>query len=155
LTSDFQIDRVAPERLHELRRRVLRSNNPDISVADKRDNEETAIHYAGLIDDVVVVSASFYPSVSPVRPELVTYQLRYMATDFDVQGKGLGRLVMNQAEDDLRALGVEQVWANGRDTALGFYKSLNWELVPGSEHLSPETQLPHTVIVKRLTEMDA
>jgi GNAT superfamily N-acetyltransferase len=75
-----------------------------------------------------------------------------MATDFDVQGRGYGATVLDVAEDELRALGVEQMWANGRDTALGFYERLGWLKVDGSEHLSPETQLPHTVIFKQLIE---
>jgi GNAT superfamily N-acetyltransferase len=73
-----------------------------------------------------------------------------MATDFDVQGRGYGAGVLEIAEDDLRSLGVEQIWANGRDTALGFYESVGWHRIEGSEHLSPETDLPHTVIFKRL-----
>jgi GNAT superfamily N-acetyltransferase len=99
-----------------------------------------------------VVSASFFPSSPPMNPTLVTYQLRYMATDFDVQGRGYGALVLAVAEEDLRALGAEQMWANGRDTALGFYQHVGWLTVEGSEHLSPETQLPHTVIFKRLND---
>ena len=136
--------------LHELRRRVLRSNNPDISVADGRDEEETSLHFAGFLGDRLVVSASFYPSTSPVNHNFVTYQLRYMATDFDVQGMGLGAKVIEFAEFELRARGVQQLWANGRDTALGFYRATGWKTVDGSEHLSPETQLPHTVIYKIL-----
>ncbi len=87
-----------------------------------------------------------------MNPTLVTYQLRYMATDFDVQGRGYGALVLAVAEDELRTLGAQQIWANGRDTALGFYRAVGWLSVEGSEHLSPETQLPHTVIFKRLDD---
>jgi len=141
---------VNPLELHELRRRVLRSNDPATSVADPRDDESTARHYAGFVGGRLVVSASFYPSPSPVNPELVTYQLRYMATDFDVQGRGYGTRVLDFAEIDLQALGAQQLWANGRDTALGFYRRTGWSTLEGSEHLSPETQLPHTVIFKRL-----
>ena len=148
--QSFRVERVTSTVLHDLRRRVLRSNNPDISVADKRDEEETSLHYGGFLGDRLVVSASFYPSTSPVNPNLVTYQLRYMATDFDVQGMGLGAQVIEFAEFELRARGVQQVWANGRDTALGFYRATGWKTVEGSEHLSPETQLPHTVIYKIL-----
>ncbi|HEY5092361.1 MAG TPA: hypothetical protein VII60_03770, partial [Acidimicrobiales bacterium] len=60
--------------------------------------------------------------------------------------------VLAVAEHELRSLGAEQIWANGRDTALGFYQNVGWLSVDGSEHLSPETQLPHTVIFKRLNE---
>ena len=85
-----------------------------------------------------------------MNPTLVTYQLRYMATDYDVQGRGFGAQVLAVAEEDLRALGAQQIWANGRDSALGFYQHVGWRSVEGSEHLSAETKLPHTVIFKRL-----
>ena len=49
-----------------------------------------------------------------------------------------------------REAGAEQLWANARDTALGFYLETGWEVIPGSEHISAETQLPHHVIVKLL-----
>jgi GNAT superfamily N-acetyltransferase len=146
------VERVAATRLHELRRRVLRNNDPDTVVADPRDEESTSMHYAGLVNDRVVVCASFYPSNSPVDPSRRTYQLRYMATDFDQQGRGLATTVLRAAERDLIALGVQQVWANGRDTALGFYRATGWRLIEGSEHLSPETSLPHTVIVRDLDD---
>jgi GNAT superfamily N-acetyltransferase len=143
---------VSSDQLHDVRRRVLRNDDARLYHPDVRDEEATSIHFGGLLGDRVVVSASFFPSSPPMNPTLVTYQLRYMATDFDVQGRGYGALVLSVAEDDLRELGVEQIWANGRDTALGFYENVGWRKVEGSEHLSPETQLPHTVIFKRLNE---
>ena len=81
----------------------------------------------------------------------MTYQLRYMATDFDAQGRGYGARVLSVAEELLVRRGVQQLWANGRDTALGFYFAVGWSALEGSEHMSPETGLPHTVIVKQLT----
>lgn len=146
----FEVCRVDPLKLHDLRRRALRSNNPEVSVGDPRDGESTSLHFAGYLGDRLVVSASFFPSTSPVDPDVKSYQLRYMATDFDAQGKGYGAEVLEFAESQLREQGVRQVWANGRDTALGFYRAIGWEIVEGSEHLSPETKLPHTVIYKSL-----
>jgi GNAT superfamily N-acetyltransferase len=136
--------------LHDLRRRVLRSANPDASVEDDRDEEATSCHFAGLLGERVVVSASFYPSTLSLHRELVTYQLRYMATDAHVQGRGYGARVLRFAEQDLASRGVEQLWANGRDSALGFYVAMGWSTIPGSEHVSSETKLPHTVIYKVL-----
>ncbi|MHB1087879.1 MAG: GNAT family N-acetyltransferase [Acidimicrobiales bacterium] len=145
----FEVRRVDALQLHELRRRVLRSNNPDVSVSDPRDEESSSLHFGGFLGDRLVVSASFFVSPSPLSSG-AAYQLRYMATDFDVQGKGYGALVLEAAAAQLRTLGVEQVWANGRDTALGFYRATGWQVVEGSEHLSAETRLPHTVILKSL-----
>lgn len=148
--GEFTIIPVDPEQLHDLRRRVLRSGIENAVVADTRDHDSDALHYAGLINDQVVVSASFYPSPAPVNESLMSYQLRYMAVDFDVQGMGFGKEVLDYAEAELRRRGARQMWANGRDTALGFYQATGWQFVPGSEHLSKETGLPHTVIYKVL-----
>jgi GNAT superfamily N-acetyltransferase len=149
-TLEFDVRRVDASVLYELRRRVLRGNDPKKTVADPRDEEDSSLHYGGFLDGRLVVSASFFPSAAPKRENLATYQLRYMATDFDVQGEGYGALVLASAEDALRAQGAQQVWANARDTALGFYRSTGWTVLEGTEHLSPETKLPHTVIVKLL-----
>ena len=144
----LRISSVEARELHELRRRVLRGNNPATSVADARDEESTALHFAGWLGERLVVSASFYPTSAPVNGELPSFQLRYMATDFDVQGRGYGARVLVAAEAELRRRGARQLWANGRDTALGFYLATGWRTVAGSQHLSPETQLPHTIIYK-------
>jgi GNAT superfamily N-acetyltransferase len=148
--DDLRVERVSAAQLHELRRRVLRNDDAALYHPDPRDDDATSLHYGGFLGTRLVVSASFFPSAPPMNAGLITFQLRYMATDFDVQGRGYGARVLAFAEDDLRSLGVEQVWANGRDTALGFYESVGWRCVEGSEHLSPETLLPHTVIFKSL-----
>ncbi len=142
--------RVEAPVLYELRRRVLRGNSPTSNVEDPRDFDSTSLHFGGFYDDVLVVSASFFRATSPINPERESYQLRYMATDFDAQGRGYGALVMSEAREALAETGATELWANARDSALGFYRSTGWTLVEGSEHLSPETLLPHTIIVLRL-----
>ena len=151
-TAEFRVERVEAPVLHELRRRVLRGNDPELSVADPRDGDATTRHFGGFVDDRLVVSASFYLATALVHEHLVSYQLRYMATDFDAQGNGYGASVLVIAFDELRALGAEQVWAYARDTALGFYVATGWTIVEGSEFISAETQLPHSIIVKLLVE---
>ncbi|MEO9180978.1 MAG: GNAT family N-acetyltransferase [Acidimicrobiales bacterium] len=155
MTEELKVERVRARELGPLRQRVLRNDDPLLYHPDVRDDEPSSLHYAGFLGERLVVSASFFPSAPPMNPSLITFQLRYMATDFDVQGRGYGALVLEFAEDELRELGVEQMWANGRDTALGFYRAVGWLSVEGSEHLSPETELPHTVIFKQLTNDEA
>ena len=149
--DELRVERVTADQLHDLRRRVLRDDDRAIYHPDPRDDDETSRHYGGFLGERLVVSASFFPSAPPMNTGLVTYQLRYMATDFDVQSRGYGARVLAFAEDDLRDDGIEQLWANARDTALGFYETVGWQRVEGSEHLSAETMLPHTVIFKRLS----
>jgi GNAT superfamily N-acetyltransferase len=150
IEDEFQVVSVAARELHELRRRVLRENDATKSVDEPRDAEPTSLHFAGLLNGRVVVSASFYPTPAPIRSDLLSYQLRFMAVDADAQGRGYGARVLDVAESALATAGAEQLWANARDTALGFYLKTGWEVIPGSEHISGETQLPHHVIVKLL-----
>jgi len=136
--------------LHDLRRRVLRNNDPAAEVSDVRDVEPDALHLAGFVDDVLIACGSVYPSVSPVHPEVPTWQLRYLAVDQAHQNRGYGAEVLNALCAAVVSRGAREIWANGRDTALPFYRREGWQLVPGSEHLSPSTGLPHTVIWKSL-----
>ena len=138
--------------LHDLRRRVLRNNDPAAEVSDVRDTEPAALHLAGFLDDVLVACGSVYPSTSPLHPELATWQLRYLAVDQRYQSQGHGAVVLTALCDAVLERGAREIWANGRDTALAFYRREGWHLVTGSEHLSPSTGLPHTVIWKSLDE---
>jgi len=148
--AELKVTEISPARLYDLRRRVLREANPDANVANLRDDEAESLHVAGLLEDRVVSSASYYQTPSPDHERALAYQMRYVATDFDVQSRGFGRLVLAFAEDELRRRGAEIVWANARDRALRFYRREGWHVVEGTEHLSAETQLAHTRIFKDL-----
>ncbi len=147
MTEAFTVAAVAPRELYELRRRVLRAGRADAVVAHPADDAIGTLHFAGRLGAQIVVSASFF--VAP-GPREATHQLRYMATEPAVQGRGFGRRVLVVAETTLASVGVRRVWANARDSALGFYRACGWSVLEGSEHLSAETQIPHTVILKDL-----
>jgi GNAT superfamily N-acetyltransferase len=146
--TDLAVTNVEPSSLYDIRRRILRAGDLTASFDYEQDHASSARHFAGVLDDRIVVSASFFLVPAPIRPELVSYQLRFMAVEADVQGKGYGTVVLDTAEAVLRDLGAQQLWANARDTALGFYLSTGWSLVEGSENVSAETNLPHTKVAK-------
>lgn len=148
--AELSVELVAPERLHDLRRRVLRRGDPAAQVAEPRDAEPTALHLAGVVDGEVVVCASLYHSPYPPEPRESDYQLRFMATDEASRGRGLGGAVLERGEAELAARGARRLWANARDTALGFYAATGWSVVPGSDFVSAESGVPHHVIVKDL-----
>ena len=144
------VEEVESRELHTLRRNVLRGGDSAVVVEDPRDGQPSSLHLAVRLDGSVVTSGSFYVATSPVNSTHSSMQLRYLATDPIFQSQGLGAALLKEAEARLTRRGVDSIWANSRDTALGFYLREGWEALPGSEHLSPETQLPHTVIVKQL-----
>jgi len=153
-SEPLTIAEVSAARLHELRRRVLRSDDPTATVSDMRDESDGALHFGGFRGERVVAACSFYPAPAQVNTHLASAQLRYMAVDASEQGLGVGSALLRAAETRLTSRGIAQLWANGRDSALGFYRARGWLLVPGSEHLSAETQLAHTVIYKVLRRDD-
>ena len=136
---------VAAAELYDLRRRVLRANDPAANVVNPADEDRATRHFAGFVDGELAVSASFFADADGSA-----YQLRYMATDPRAQGRGYGAGVLAAAERQLADEGATRLWANARDSALGFYRRLGWRVIEGSEHVSAETQIPHTVIEKDL-----
>ena len=145
------VRRVAAEALVELRTRVLRDGDPSRAARHPHDADPTTWHFGALLGGEVVGSASFFSSDGPSDGTHGAYQLRYMAVEPDLQGRGVGRVLLEHAEAILAANSIQRVWAHARDSALGFYRATGWEVVAGSEHLSVETGLPHTTVTKVLT----
>ena len=146
----FHVEPVSPETLYDLRRRVLRRNDPAAEVANPGDAAASTRHYGGFVGDRVVVSATFLEGPAPFAPDEAAYQLRYMATDFDVQGRGLGSRTLQWALEDLARQGVARVWANARVSALDFYVIEEWQIVPESFFVSAESGVEHVVIHRDL-----
>ncbi len=129
-----------------LRRRVLREGTPGTEVVFPLDDDPTTFHL-GVIDGTEIVAiATFLVSGTELRPGQRATQLRGMAVKADRQGHGLGDRILSAAMDRLRGEGVEVLWANARDSALGFYERLGMTVV-GDGFMSEETQIPHHVVV--------
>lgn len=141
------VEPVAAADTHDLRRRVLRDGRPDASVTFPQDERPGGFHLGVRADSggPLVAVASFSPEPTPFRPGRRAFRLRGMAVDLGRQGRGIGRLLMESAVARLRAQGVEVLWANGRDSSLGFYERFGMEVV-GDGFLN-ELGIPHHVVV--------
>jgi len=76
-----------------------------------------------------------------------TVRLRQMAVLKNLQGKGVGRALMQFAENIARDRGFRRITMHARKTATGFYEKLGYE-VNGEEF--EEVTLPHVVMEKHL-----
>jgi GNAT superfamily N-acetyltransferase len=103
-----------------LRGRVLRDGRPHEGFPE--DGWPESFHVLARAGDEVVGVASFIPRDDG-------WQLRGMAVAPEVQGQGVGRALLETAYEQLRSRGATRAWANGRDTALGFYERLGWQVV--------------------------
>jgi ribosomal protein S18 acetylase RimI-like enzyme len=70
-----------------------------------------------------------------------------MAVPKNLQGKGVGRALMQFAENIARDRGYRKITMHARKTATGFYEKLGYN-ISGGEFI--EVTLPHVVMEKRL-----
>jgi predicted GNAT family N-acyltransferase len=82
-----------------------------------------------------------------VEEEPGTVRLRQMAVVNDVQGKGIGRALMQFAENLARDRGYKRITMHARKNALGFYEKMGYKK-KGEEF--EEITIPHYVMEKEL-----
>jgi GNAT superfamily N-acetyltransferase len=145
----LRVEEIAVADTYDLRRRVLRDGRPDAVVVFGGDDRPGAFHLGIRNEGSLLAVASFNPEPAPSRPGRRAVRLRGMAVDPACQRRGLGGLLMDDALGRLRGDGVEVLWANARDSALGFYRRFGMEMV-GDGFVTPETGLPHHVVVTDL-----
>lgn len=76
-----------------------------------------------------------------------TVRLRQMAVLNDLQGKGIGRALMNFAENIARDRGYKIVRMHARSHAVGFYEKVGYRIL-GDQFV--EVTIPHYVMEKKL-----
>jgi ribosomal protein S18 acetylase RimI-like enzyme len=76
-----------------------------------------------------------------------TVRLRQMAVLNDLQGKGIGRALMQFAENLARDHGYQTITMHARQNALGFYEKLGYKR-KGTEFV--EITIPHYIMEKDL-----
>ena len=74
-------------------------------------------------------------------------RLRQMAVLNNLQGKGIGRALMQFAENIARDRGFQKITMHARKTAVGFYEKLGYQ-VSGQEF--EEVTIPHYIMEKQL-----
>lgn len=133
---------IAARDTHDLRRRVLRDGSPNAQVIWDGDDLADTMHLAVPIDGRIVAISTWLVAPDPIAPPLDSIQLRGMATDPIVAGRGLGRALLDAGSSRAKAAGRERLWANARVTALGFYERAGWTTMGAIFHTA-ETGLPH------------
>lgn len=82
-----------------------------------------------------------------VQEDDKTVRLRQMAVINDVQGKGIGRALMQFAENLARDRGYKRITMHARKNAAGFYEKMGYKKF-GDEFV--EITIPHVVMEKAL-----
>jgi predicted GNAT family N-acyltransferase len=139
MPSEITCRRATVTEIMPLRHRILRAGLPFDAARFEGDDEATTRHYVVVEGDEPVVCLSLMISEWEGRP---AWQLRGMATAAGVQGRGLGRRLLETAVADARRDAPERIfWCNARTSAVGFYEKLGWKVM--SEPFDVITAGPH------------
>lgn len=140
------IKKIEVDKTYDLRKKILRKGMT-LSHKMQGDLSKDSLHL-GLYDNDELVCIGSFMKNNREDFSGVQYQLRGMATAQNSQGKGLGLLLMKEAELILKKQGVDLIWCNARTTATGFYEKLGYQII-GSEFEVPEVG-PHYVMYKKI-----
>jgi GNAT superfamily N-acetyltransferase len=145
--EELHVTEIPVDATYDLRRRVLRVGTPSPEFRLREDTWEGAFHLGALTaDGTVLAVASFVPRPTTWRPGRAAVQLRAMAVEPNRQRTGAGRVLFAAAVERLRSAGVEVMWADARDSALGFYRRAGMEVV-GDRYVTEATGMPHHTVV--------
>jgi ribosomal protein S18 acetylase RimI-like enzyme len=125
----------------ELRRQILRKPLGLDFSKEELEREKNDILIAAFEDDRMLGCCL----LTQVEPDNV--RLRQMAVIPGLQGKGIGRVLMQFAENIARDRCYKKITMHARKSAIGFYEKLGYE-VTGEEF--QELTIPHYIMEKNL-----
>lgn len=131
------------EKYYDLRWRILRRPWNQQRGSEKDDKEETAIHVMVCEKDRIPVGVgrSHFNSADEA-------QVRYMAVDENMQGKGIGAMLLKELEKRSKEKGAKCIILNARDTAIKFYEKYGYKITKQSYTLFES--VPHFEMRKEL-----
>ncbi len=118
------------EAYFDLRWRVLRAPWDQPRGSERDDREDESIHLMVRAANGEALAAGRLHLNSPTEA-----QVRFMAVDPRVQGRGVGSLVLRSLEDRARAAGAKRMILNARESALRFYERHGYKVEAPAERL--------------------
>ena len=125
----------------QLRNDILRKPLGLVFLPDELEKEKEDILIGAFEDDKMLGCCML------INTDPGTVRLRQMAVLNTLQGKGIGKALMQFAENIARDRGYRKITMHARKTATGFYEKLGYT-TNGVEFL--EVTLPHVVMEKQL-----
>jgi predicted GNAT family N-acyltransferase len=130
------------EAYYDLRYRILRKPLNQAVGSERNDGDSSGEHFALFENDIIKAIARLDKYSKGIA------QVRFVAVETDVQGKGYGRTIMEATERKALADGNHKMILHARDYALEFYKRQNYILIEKSYKLFDVLQ--HFLMEKEL-----
>ncbi len=122
------------EQYYNLRWRILRQPWKQPVGSERDDKENQSIHIIACIGDQIVgCGRGHFNSQTEA-------QIRYMAVEKEVSGKGIGTQILKVLENKLTEKGAKTIILNARENAVKFYKKHNYKIVEKSQTMFGEIE---------------
>ncbi len=131
------------EAYYDLRWRVLRQPWGQSPGSERDELDDDATHVAGYDEVKGLVCVGRLHAV-----ETGVGQVRYMAVEEPLRGRGLGQAVLNELERLGKRQGMSVIVLDAREAAVGFYRRNGYEAVGEGHVLFGEVR--HSKMRKRL-----
>lgn len=127
---------------YDLRWRILRApwNQPKGSEQDELEGQ--AIHIIAVENDKLVGCGRAHFNSDEEA------QIRYMAVENDWQGRGVGKLILDELEKRAVAKGAKKIILNARENVVKFYEKNGYKVVKQSHTLFGV--IPHYLMEKKI-----
>ena len=137
------IDHGSPEyrEMTRLREQILRRPLGLTLDSEELETERPHVHIGAFEEESLLGCCML------VREDDRTVRLRQMAVSDDIQRKGIGKALMNFAENIARDQGYRNLIMHARQHAIGFYEKMGYR-VTSTEFT--EVTIPHVVMEKSL-----
>jgi predicted GNAT family N-acyltransferase len=123
------------EGYYHLRWKILRKPWDHPPGSEKDGLEDSCFHFMAVDNNNVVKAVCRVQKNSPSEG-----QIRFMAVDTDMQGKGVGSEILKAAEKTAKENGINVMMLHSRENALNFYKKNGYTLLGESYLLWGEIQ---------------
>jgi GNAT superfamily N-acetyltransferase len=115
----MEVKMIPAEATYNLRARVLRPGQPPGASHYPRDG--AGVHFGAFEEGRLLSVVTAHPEDSPLFPKVGQWRIRGMATEPELQGRGVGKLVLEALLAWGRAQGIPLFWCNARMRAIPFY----------------------------------
>lgn len=124
----IQIKSIISSHTHAVRQPVLRPGKPIDTCIFDGDDLETTKHFGLFLNGDLIGVISVFENKNSTFSNLNQLQIRGMAILKECQGKGYGRLLINEAENYAKKVKSDLIWFNARENAVNFYKILGYQI---------------------------
>ena len=112
---------------YEVRHPILRKGKPLESCQFENDDHPDSIHLCAKKEDIIIGVLSALPNNCADFLLKKSYQLRGIAINYEFQRKGIGSLLVQKVEQQIRLnKSIEYIWLNARVNSKNFYLNLGY-----------------------------